>query len=73
MLPLSYFPDSSVKHTDWEVAAVTRLTFAAGVAGSGGLFSFRNGSYSTDPVYTSFEYDFVFFRGWRRGRRCSKA
>ena len=46
MLPLSYFPDSSVKHTDWEVVAVATFTLAAGVAGRGGVFSFRNGSYA---------------------------
>jgi hypothetical protein len=63
VLPLSYFPDSSVQHTDWEVAAITRLTFAAGVAGSGCLFSFRNGSYATDPVYAGLAYDMVFAGG----------
>jgi len=63
MLPLSYFPDSSVKHTDWEVAAVTAFTLAAGAAGRAGLFSFRNGSYATDPVYPGLTYDMLFLGG----------
>jgi hypothetical protein len=61
-LPLDYFPDASVQHNDWQVAPVTRLTLAAGVAGSGALFSFRNGSYD-DPVYTGLTYDFFYIGG----------
>jgi hypothetical protein len=60
VLPLSYFPDSSVKHTDWEVVAVATFTLAAGVAGRGGVFSFRNGSYATDPVFPGLTYDMLF-------------
>jgi hypothetical protein len=60
MLPLSYFPDSSVKHSDWEVAAIASFTYAAGAAGRGGVFSFRNGSYATDPVYGGLTYDMLF-------------
>lgn len=60
MLPLSYFPDSSVQHTDWEVAPITRFTFAGGVAGTGAVFSFRNGSCVTDPVYGGLTYDMLF-------------
>jgi hypothetical protein len=63
MLPLSYFPDSSVKHTDWEVAAVGTFTLAAGAAARGGIFSFRNGSYATDPVYAGLTYDMLFVGG----------
>jgi hypothetical protein len=40
-MDLSYIPDSTVKHTDWEVA-VTRITIADGAAGCAALFSFRN-------------------------------
>jgi hypothetical protein len=60
MLPLSYFPDASVQHTDWEVAAVARFTLAAGAAATCGVFSFRNGSYATDPVYGGLTYDMIF-------------
>lgn len=63
MLPLSYFPDSSVKHTDWEVAAVGTFTLAAGAAARAGLFSFPNGSYATDPVYSGLCYDMLFIGG----------
>jgi hypothetical protein len=63
VLPITYFPDSSVKHTDWEVAAVGTFTFAAGPAGRGGVFSFRNGSYATDPVYSGLTYDMLFIGG----------
>ena len=63
MLPLSYFPDASVAHSDWEAAAVARFTIAAGPAGTAALFSFRNGSYATDPVYGGLEYDMMFAGG----------
>jgi hypothetical protein len=63
VLPLSYFPDASVKHTDWEVAAIGTFTVAAGVAGRGGVFSFRNGSYATDPVFPGLTYDMLFVGG----------
>jgi hypothetical protein len=63
VLPLSYFPDASVKHDDWEVAAVGTFTLAAGVAGRAGVFSFRNGSYAKDPVYSGLTYDMLFVGG----------
>jgi hypothetical protein len=62
-MDLSYIPDSTVKHTDWEVAAVTRITIADGAAGCAALFSFRNGSYSTDPVWSGLEYDMAALGG----------
>ena len=49
-----------MKHSDWEVAAIASFTFAAGPAGRGGVFSFRNGSYATDPVYGGLTYDMLF-------------
>ena len=62
-LSLSSIPDSTVKHSDWEVSVVARLTAADGVAVGGGLFSFRNGSYGTDPVWSGLTYDFAFAGG----------
>ena len=63
MASLDDIPDAHVNHDDWEVAAVARLTAADGAAGGGGLFSFRNGSYASDPVWAGLEYDFVFAGG----------
>ncbi|HLJ46227.1 MAG TPA: hypothetical protein VKU01_09485 [Bryobacteraceae bacterium] len=42
-----------MRHSDWQVAVVAGITVAAGIGGSGILFSFRNSDYANI-------YDFVF-------------